>query len=151
MPKKSQLTKRTAAAGVIAGLEKRWHAGARIRVHGKDYSREELVALFRSQIEALEAIRLARIALSVAVASERGIARQVQSRMANLRDAVTMAFGSPPDVLADFGWKAPRKPGPKTVAAKRAGAEKLRATRKARGTMGKRQRKKAEANAKAKR
>jgi len=40
------------------------------------------------------------------------------------------------------GWKLPKKPGPKTVKAKLEGAQKVLATRKARGTMGKRQKRK---------
>jgi hypothetical protein len=147
MPKKSHVTKYTAARNVIAGLEKRWSARAKLTVHGKDYSREELVRLFRSQIEALEAIRVARAALTFAVAREREIARQVESQIPKLRLTVHCKFGSSPDVLADFGWTQPKKPGPKTVAAKVAGAEKLRATRKARQTMGKKQRKKVRAPA----
>jgi hypothetical protein len=137
-----QLAKRTAASNVISGLEKRWRAGDKLRLNGKDYSRDELVALFRAQIDALDAIRAARVALTVVIARERGIARRLESMTPDVRDVVTIQFGSGADVLGDFGWVAFKKPGPKTAEAKRVGAEKLRATRKARGTMGKRQRRK---------
>jgi hypothetical protein len=46
-----------------------------------------------------------------------------------------------PIVCEDFGWTMPKKPGPKTVQAKLEGARKGQETRKARHTMGKRQRK----------
>jgi hypothetical protein len=142
MPKKSQSTKYSAAMSVIAGLEKRWRAGERFKVSGKMLTREELVGLYRSQIESIHTLRAARAALAFAVAQERAITKRVEMQTPRLRAAVVNQFGFGPDVLADFGWTAPKKPGPKTVEAKRAGAEKLRATRKARQTMGKRQRKK---------
>ena len=109
MPKKSHVTKYTAAANVIAGLEKRWRAGDRFKMSGKVCSREELVALFRSQIEALDAIRVARAALAVAVARERVIARRIDGQVPKLRLAVVNRFGEDADVLGDFGWTGPKK------------------------------------------
>jgi hypothetical protein len=140
MARKSQTAKYSAAVHVIAGLEKRWRAGDRLKLFGKAFIREELLALYRSQIEAIHAVHTARAALASAVAQERAIASRVQAQTPKLRVAVTNEFGFGPDVLADFGWTAPKKPGPKTAEAKRRGAEKLRATRKARQTMGKVQR-----------
>jgi hypothetical protein len=142
MPKDSQSTKYYAATRVIAGLEKRWRQGDRLRVSGKALTRDELVTLYRSHIDAIHAVRTARAALAAAVGQERAIAKRVQVQTPKLRLAVTNEFGFGPDVLADFGWTAPKKPGPKTAEAKRRGAEKLRATRKARQTMGKAQRRK---------
>jgi hypothetical protein len=43
-----------------------------------------------------------------------------------------MREGASPVALGDFGWDVPKKPGPKTAAAKLAGVVKGRATREAR-------------------
>ena len=82
------------------------------------------------------------MALAVAASRERKIGREVARFTQNFKVAVTVHCGSSAEVLGDFGWKVPKKPGPKTTAAKLAGVLKGQATRKARGTMGPKQRKK---------
>ncbi len=81
----------------------------------------------------------------MAVAKEGALARELVLFTQSLKARVRAYYGSAPTVLADFGWKAPKKPGPKSAAVKAKSAEKARATRKARGTMGKRQRQKIKA------
>jgi hypothetical protein len=140
MPRISQTNKGFRAGQVIAGIRKRLARGRVHRVGGKDYSHEELVAIFQRQVDALDAIRSARVALAVAVSKERAVARQVRPMTRNLQAHVQNQFGSDATAFADFGWELPKKRGPKTVAAKAEGARKAKATREARHTMGKRQR-----------
>jgi hypothetical protein len=145
MPKTSQLTRRIAAASIIAGIKKHLPPKGPYYMSGRELSRDELVAVFEAQVDAIDAIRTARAALSAAVARERAVARRLAPQLPLFRDALCHLLGFRSEVLADFGWRLPKKPGPKTATAKLAGVEKGRATRKARGTMGKRQRQKIEA------
>ena len=144
MPRISHVTKRMNASSVIGGLEKRF-TNAKQTVGGHAYTKKELIAFFQAHLDALDRLDAAHVALNLAAASERAVAKRVAAFTTNLKFAVAVLHGSSPDVLADFGWKPPTKPGPKTAAAKAAGAEKVRATRKARNTMGSRQRKKVRA------
>jgi hypothetical protein len=140
MPRTSQLTRRQRASKVLSGVEKRFPRGETYRFDGKSYSRDELAAVFRAQIDALNEIRAARAALAVAVSKERTAAQRVRALTPRVVAYVGERFGTTADVFADFGWELPKKPGPKTTAAKLAGVVRGKATRKARGTMGKKQR-----------
>ncbi len=71
---------------------------------------------------------------------ERAAAKSVDAFTRGLKLTAFHVLALPLDVLADFGWTLPKKPGPKTTAAKLSGVLKAAATRKARGTMGRRQR-----------
>jgi hypothetical protein len=137
MPRISQTAKYAATTTLIDGIKKRLSAGKSYRVGGKTYSHEQLLASFQEQTQALEAIRSARIALAAAVARERLVARRAKAVRVALEQFLLNEFGPTSPVLAEFGVTAPKKPGPKTLQGKLAGAEKARATREARGTAGK--------------
>jgi hypothetical protein len=138
MPKESALTKFTRATGVIAGLKKRFSPGEKVMVRGKDWPVDDLVALFQAEIDALAAVRARYGEYLSAVAAERKLAPRCRTMEVDLKGIVGNLFG--PEALAEFGWRRPKKTGPKTVAAKAASAEKARETRKVRGTGAKRKR-----------
>lgn len=140
MPKLSQVAKRFRAGNVIAGIEEHLPRGEALVVSGKRYTPEELVAIFGAHIDALDAVRSARVAFARAVEEERKAGRRVVRLLAKFQIAMMNRFG--PDGPSLFGFPKPKKPGPKTAAAKAAGAAKARATRAARKTMGRRQRQK---------
>jgi hypothetical protein len=138
MPKISQTTRQIRAANVVAGIRKHMPSGKKVYVDGKAYTPTGLAALFQEQVDAIDAVRSARGALAAAVSKERAVAKKVNEATLDLRSTLFNMFT--PVVLADFGWARPKKPGPKTTAAKLAGVLKAAATRKARRTMGRRQR-----------
>jgi hypothetical protein len=140
MPKTTQVIRENRAANVIAGIRKHLPRNKKINVDGKAYTVNELVAPFQQQLDAIAAVRSARAALAVAVRKERAAAKKVNTLTRGLKPVAFDIFNFPLDVLADFGWQRPKKPGPKTTAAKLTGVLKAAATRKARGTMGRRQR-----------
>jgi len=144
MPKISKSTKFARARSLIAGVTKHLSTQKTFLLRGEVQSAEALVALFQSQIDALNKITAAHVALRVAVGEEQAIATRALPIEASLKVMMGTRFGWTSATYRDFGWAPPKKTGPKTAAAKVAGAEKARATRIARGTMGPKQRKRSE-------
>lgn len=142
MPKLGKVTKRARATDVIEGLLERFTDGRTYFVGGKEYTRGELVAAFQSLVDAIDEVDATRAAAADAVARERAVARRVAELTRQLKTTVSYELGITHEHFAAFGWPMPKTPGPKTVKAKLEGAAKGRETRKARGTMGKRQRRK---------
>jgi hypothetical protein len=130
MPRISKVNKLTRANSIISGLSKHFALRTRRRIAGKRYSQREMVAVFQAHLDAIRGVDAARIALSVAVKKEQALARRVKALTEELRSFIANEYGERPDVLADFGWRLPRKPGPQTVAAKLAGVEKRRLARR---------------------
>jgi len=142
VPKISKTVKRVRAEGVLQGLAKHFARRSSYELGGKVYTREALAGVFQAHAEAVREVDAAHAAVAAAVARERELAKKVAYLTRMLKLAVDAEFGMAPRVWAEFGWEVPKKPGPKTVKAKLEGAEKARATRVARHTMGKRQKRK---------
>jgi hypothetical protein len=108
---------------------------------GKVYTRAALVAVFQSLLDAQDVTRVAKAAWSAAVAKERKVKAGVRVVRNAFRSHIEGALGkgNPSIRVIGFVSKVPAKP---TVEVRAAAAEKRQATREARGTMGKKQRKK---------
>jgi hypothetical protein len=128
MSKESDLTKRTRAAGLVAGLRKHFKQGDRLVVGGVEYSRDEVIAIFEEHTTALDDKRARYAAYRAVVASERKLARRSRAMYTTLHTVLGNLFGW--ENLGRFGMKQHKKPGPKTVEAKLAGVRK-RAKRRA--------------------
>jgi hypothetical protein len=87
----------------------------------------------RKDVEAAKAVTKARLA------DEKAQTPSLRTFEAALVTFVRAAFGSSPDVLADFGLHPPKVRAPLTVEAKTAAAAKRKATRAARHTQGAKQ------------
>jgi hypothetical protein len=142
MPKISETTKMAQADGILKGLSKRFKPREKLTIAGTLYTTTELMAIVRGHLTVLTELRALRGALAGKVREERAIAKEMTELRAALVLFVESRFGRNPVALGDFGFRMPKKPGPKTLAGKVHGAEQLRATRDARHTMGKRQREK---------
>jgi hypothetical protein len=132
MPRIAKVTKLANARNLIAGVSRHFTKRGSYRVAGESHSTKELVALLRSHVAAIGEVDAARIRLSVAVRAERTLAKRVARINKLLKLRVENEFGFRADVWADFGWRLPKPPGPKTVAGKLAGARKRQAAREAR-------------------
>jgi hypothetical protein len=132
MPRATKLDKLTQAKSRLHGLTKHFPKQGKAKVGGKAVSRAELIALFQGHLDAMDDVDAARIALVMAVAKERALAKRVKATTEALTAWVSMVFGPDVAVWADFGLKIAKKPGPKTAAAKLAGVQKRRAARDAR-------------------
>ena len=142
MPKLSQETKRAAAIRVVRGLRKHFARDKTYSLDGKTYSQADLIDAFQSHVAAMDAVNARRAELAAAVAEERAAGGRVRALQKSLKLVVGVNFGRSAVVYADFGWELPKAPGPKTVEAKLQGAARVRETRRLRGTLGRRQRKK---------
>ena len=109
-------------------------------VNGKPVTTADGINILQQQIAAMQASMDARTAWLQAVARERASAKAaVAPFLAGLRHYVIAVFGLGSDAYLAFGF-TPLKARIKSPAAKVVGAVKALATRKARNTMGSRQR-----------
>jgi hypothetical protein len=110
-----------------------------ITLDGTSYPPAQLVKMLQRRIEAIDELVAAHAKLREAAATNREGRRELTLVVAALRHAVTVKFGaSAVATLAEFGF-APRRVSTTDVETKAKAVVKLRLTREARHTMGKRQ------------
>ncbi len=140
MARRSKTDKRRIIGALRRGVEKHWKEPRTI--HGVTYTQAELLA-FLDKLEALFAeVARTRVAHETAVVKREKAEREGAPLIAAIVEKADAEVGNDAVKRADFGLPQRRKKGPKTTMAKLLMVEKARATRKKRGTMGKRQRKK---------
>jgi hypothetical protein len=125
---------------MIAGVEKHFARSDRIRLDGEQYTREELIALLRERVELSHAVLAAKAAWQDAVQRERANAAKTARVAAALRKTIHLMFGSDAAALSDFGVAPHKERRPLSSEEKAMVVAKILATRAARHTMGKRQR-----------
>jgi hypothetical protein len=139
--KKNTKTQVTALAKqLIAGTAKHLTSTTQVALLGGSFtpdqitSKLQLLVTLRSDVDASKATTKAKIA------SEAAQLPALRAFMSAFESFVKAAYGSSPDVLADFGI-SPKARTPLTVEAKAAAAAKRAATRAARHTLGTNQKK----------
>jgi hypothetical protein len=100
-----------------------------------------LTTLLQSIANARNAVAAAQAASKAAIAAERTQTPSLLAVMDEYVAFVRATFGSKPDVLAEFGLTPHKASAPQSTEQKAAAAAKRTATRKARYTMGKNQKK----------
>lgn len=124
------------------GIKKHLPSGATLR--GKDWSQAQLVSALQQLIDAFDDATKAKAAYQDALA-RRGRVESAQAQLvAGLIEFVHITRGALAGPMADFDLPMRKKKGPKSAKAKMQMVVRARETRRLRGTMGKRQRKKAE-------
>ena len=123
---------------VMVGIKKNLQNVSSLPAGGSTFTMAAIEALVQSRIDAANAVDVARANWLEATAKYQALNTQVTPVVRSLRRYVIAAFGENSPVLADFGFTPPKK-AEMTPEAKVARAEKSAATRKARGTMGKKQ------------
>jgi hypothetical protein len=136
----NQATLQARAAQVIAGIDKNMQGVTSVKLLGTAYTTTELSDVFQGHIEAFTEVAALRAQLRVAVATARAKTKQVATLGRALRTYLVNDNGSTSTVLADFGF-APDKARQTDPVTQVIAAEKLRATRKARGTRSKKAKK----------
>ncbi len=111
---------------------------ATLPVGGKLVTSKELRGRIQTHVDTMDALVQARAKVSQLVALDRQQRAELMSVMAGIQHYVAGLFGEHSMEFASFGFK-PKKVPQRTVESKAQAAEKLRATRLARHTLGKRQ------------
>jgi len=127
-------------AKVILGIQKDLLSVPTLSLAGQATTPADLEKLVQSCIDAANAIAPAKVKWLAAVQAYRALNKQVTPILRGLRAYVINTYGPTSTVLADFGF-SPTKTVVKTPEVKAIAAKKSVATRKARNTLGKKQKK----------
>lgn len=131
---------KTRNTGVMAGIDK--HITTSETIGGAPHTPASLKAVFAAQTAALDAADAQHQQWKDQVQVARAASKTANGVYQSLRSFLVGKYGNEANaILNDFGMTAPKAKGAKTVATKSAGVAKRAATRTARHTMGKKQRK----------
>jgi len=123
---------------VIAGIQK--HITGPVVLVSASYTQTALLQPFQSWLGAVAAVATAKAQYHAAVVAEETLFKTCQALWLALQSYARNLYAADPATLADFGF-APVKHTAPTPAVKAAAVEKAKATRAARHTMGKNQKK----------
>jgi hypothetical protein len=125
---------------VIGGLQK-YMPKKTFVIAGKVWSTQDLVQTFTDENGEIAASTNAKAEWVKAAASVKANRAPNEALRAAIHQTVLVQFGADPTVLDAFGYAKPRKATPASPETKIVAAAKRVATRKARGTLGSKQRK----------
>jgi predicted RNA-binding Zn ribbon-like protein len=121
---------------VIAGLLAYYQPADPFLMADGTYTRDQLIARFQAFVSAVEQTKGDYQIWRTDVASEQALLTQVRPLRAGVRGIVQARFGKQGPQVLQFGF-TPVKTAVRTAASKALAAQKAAATRKARGTVGK--------------
>ncbi len=125
---------------LIAGINANLPNVALFNLNDQQFARADLLGQFQARIDAAEAVKAAKTQWHTLVAAERALNRSVSRLRAAMRRYLEALYGADNQKLQDFGFTPAAAPKTK-VAVKAEAQVKAKATRSARHTMGKRQKK----------
>lgn len=123
---------------LIAGIQKHL-ANIPFIVQSQPETSAQVLAVIQGRVDKAQAVVDARAALHTAILASDQEDTLKGPFIRNVRQGVLAMFANSPTILADFGLVARKAPEPLTAAEKVLAAAKRAATRKARHTMGPRQ------------
>lgn len=125
-------------AKIVAGIEKDLAKSGTIQLAGVKYNASSLAAVFENDSAAVTATEAAQKAASQAVLAEKATHAKTAIVLAALKRYLLAFYGTQAvTILGDFGMNAPASKATKTVTTKAIAVAKTKATRAARGTVGK--------------
>jgi hypothetical protein len=128
------------AKQLIAGADKHLAKATQVAFLGGSFTPDEIASKLQTLVNLRSDVNTARAATVAKLAAEATQAPALRTFMSAFASYLKVAYGTSPDVLADFGI-APKARTPLTVEAKAVAAAKRAATRAARHTMGTKQKK----------
>jgi len=128
------------AKQLIAGTNKHLAGTAQVMLVGGSYTPAQIAEKLQELVNLRDDVDAAKAATKAKLAAEKADMPALRTLMEALVTFVKAAYGSQPDVLADFGVH-PKTRAPLSAVAKAAAAVKRKATREARHTMGSKQKK----------
>jgi hypothetical protein len=129
------------ALQLIAGIQKHPPATSSVVLGGKTYTMVQLEASLQALADLHSDVAAARATTKAKVATQATEAPPLRSLAATYRAYVKVTYGNAPDILADFGIAPTKAKTPLTIEQRRVVVAKSAATRAARHTMGKAQKK----------
>lgn len=133
---KSNSTNQIAGAeAFIAGFKKHLSGLPSLNVAGQSMTPSQIVATLQARIDAFNAVTPAKGAFHAAVSNLKTTKASTKEFVSALVTMVKAMFSTQPDVLSDFGL-TPRKKAAPSAQTKALAAQKNKATRQARGTVG---------------
>jgi hypothetical protein len=141
----SKTTTQALDAQVIAGIQKHLQNASSLPLGGSTYTPADLVKLIQSRIDAAGTTNTAKATWHSTVLAGETLNTKLTPLLRTLRQYVINVYGATSPVLADFGF-APPKSATRTPEEKAAAAAKAKATRAARHTQGKKQKKTVKGN-----
>jgi hypothetical protein len=134
-------TESVLAGQLIAGAKKHFSSASSLAFGNGTFTPAQVESSLQSLVDLRTAVDALRAATQAKVAAEEAQAPPLRSQMAAFVVFVRATFGNSPDVLADFGLKPKKAKAPLTLEQKATAAARRAATRKARHTLGKTQKK----------
>ena len=128
------------AKQLIAGTQKHLASTTQVALLGGSFTPDQIASKIQLLVNLRADVVAARATTKAKIANEVAQTPALRTFIGAFELHVKAAFGSSPDVLADFGI-APKARAPLTVEAKAAAAAKRAATRAARHPMGSKQKK----------
>lgn len=123
---------------LIGGLEKHTQDLASLIIGGTTYKNADLQTALQARLNAMAPVEVAKAQWQAAVQADYAERAKTKALLAGLRQALLVVYAGSTDKLADFGLVG-RKPANVTPTARVAAAQKAKATRAARHTLGKNQ------------
>jgi len=145
MARKTLPEKRALYTGLQKGVRTQWKGQGPLRMAGVDYAMKDIDDILQQLLDSIRAVELAEAALHGAVNKRTELELKYRRLVNWVVYLAQTEYGNDSEALAAFALKPAGVPGPKTLEVKAASAAKAAATRKERGTMGPRQRKKLKA------
>jgi hypothetical protein len=138
--KKTKGSRAALAKQLIAGVGKRLANKTQVEFMGSSFTPVEITTSLQKFVDLRADVDAAKATATAKVAAESAELPALNAFMSALIAYIKVAYGASPQALADFGIQ-PKKRAPLTVEAKTVQVAKAVATRKARHTMGPRQKK----------
>ncbi len=139
---RSKSTKASLVENLITGTNKHYpNAAQSLSFGGATHTVTALTQLFQSFVDLRQAVIASQATTKAKVAAERAQTPQLLAVIDDFVAFVKVTFGNQPDVLADFGLAPPKARTPLTAVQKAVAAARGKATRAARHTAGKNQKK----------
>jgi hypothetical protein len=136
VPKKNRTNQIDALQKLIDGLTKHAQAIPQLVIGGTTMTTNDVIAKLQARETQAKTVSTSRATWQSAVAADQTAAAQTKTFLSGLRQTILAAFAGQVDTLADFGLTG-RKPAVVSPETRVVAAQKAKATREARHTMGK--------------
>jgi len=125
------------AMNLVAGTQKHLVTVTQVTFAGNSYTPAQVVAQIQALITIRQGVNALRAALKTKVDDAKSKTPPMEVFLDDYIDFVRATFAKQADVLADFGLAPKRVPTPRNAEEQAAANAKSKATRQARGTVGK--------------